>query len=68
VASRGARALPAPSTLVDALGSAGEDLRHHNTCALAAMAGSALNNDGRQTNGERASDAGDCHAGERCRE
>jgi len=47
------RAPPAPATLVDALGSAREDLRRHNTCAPAAMAGSAVHptamGDGRMT-------------------
>jgi hypothetical protein len=32
---------PAPTTLMDALGSAEEDLRRHRTCAPAAMAGLA---------------------------
>jgi hypothetical protein len=39
--SHGTRALPALATLVGALGLAGEDLSHHGTCALAAMARSA---------------------------
>jgi hypothetical protein len=39
-ASHGARAPPAPATLVGAFGSAGEDLRHHDTCVPAAIAGS----------------------------
>jgi len=42
VGSGGTRAPPAPGTLVGALGSAEEDLRHHGTCAPAAMAGSAV--------------------------
>jgi hypothetical protein len=50
-ASRGARALPTPATLVGALDSAGEDLRRHDTCAPADMAGvsGAPNGDGRRT-------------------
>jgi hypothetical protein len=39
--SSGARALPTPPTLVGLLGSAREDLRRHNTCAPATMAGLA---------------------------
>jgi hypothetical protein len=39
--SRGARASPAPPALVGSFGSAGEDLRHHGTCAPVAIAGSA---------------------------
>jgi hypothetical protein len=39
--SRGARALLAPGALVGALGSAGEDMRRHDTFAPAAMARSA---------------------------
>ena len=57
--SHGARASPAPSTLMGALGSVGEDLRCHGTCAPVAMAGSAAcamaMGDGR-TDGNRAID------------
>jgi hypothetical protein len=41
VRARGARAPPALSALVGALGSAEEDLRRNDKCALAAMARSA---------------------------
>jgi len=40
-ASGSVRAPPAPATLVGALGSAGEDMRHHSTCTPATMVGSA---------------------------
>jgi len=61
-ASHDARAPLAPPTLAGALGSAMEDMRRHDTCAPAAMAGSAAHamvmGDGRAI-GEGASGTGD---------
>ena len=59
-ASGGARAPPAPPTLVGTLGLAGEDLGHHSTCTPVAMAGSVtLDGDGRWMDDEGASGTSD---------
>jgi hypothetical protein len=62
VASRGARAPPAPIALVGALGSAREDLSCHDMCALAAMAGPVTRATmiGVRTDCEGAGGTGDC--------